>query len=423
MAVLFDLEDLKTGMRGRGGAMLLRATVAQNVGTGCVFGGLGVSVLALQDRFHASMGIATLGISLTVLSMTALGPLIANLLARWGLRRVMSMGVFVSLLGYVLLAYAPSISVVLFACAVLIGPGAAMFAALPPAVLAGGWFPHARGRVTGIAYLPVLSMIIPVIGVSIMQRYGLVGLYLSLALLHLALLPLMLGVVEPPADASDQVALDAPYVEARPGGVMGSAIFWLIVLGDGILSGTSIAGGSLMLPIIEEHGVSVELGALLLAISGAASIAGSLLAGVACDRWGAANTLGLAGVGFAIAWALMAFTGWLPALTLSASLIGLSGAAVFPPLNALSVEIFGVEALPKILGLLGLLTIPFTFAMTPFSGWLRDVSGSYGPVFIEVVTACLVAATIFFAIGRYFRRKVTMGRRSHSTAEFPLSPT
>ena len=403
MSQLSGTEELKIGLRGRGGAMLLRATLAQNVGTGCVFGGISVSVLAFQEHFHTSMAMATMGLSLTVLTMTALGPLTAMLLARWGLRRVMSAGVVVSLAGYVLLAYAWSVPVALIACAGLIGPGAALFASLPPAILAGGWFPHARGRVTGIAYLPLFSTILPVIGVSILQRYGLKGLFLTLAALHILLLPLVLGVVEPPLDAAQDIVADIPDVERRPGGILGTAIFWLILVGDGLLSGTSIAGGAHLLPAVTEHGISMEAGAALLGISGVASIAGSLLAGVACDRWGSANTLGLAGLGFVSGWGLMAFTGWLPALAVSASLIGLGGAAVFPPLNALSVEVFGVEALPKVLGLVGFLTIPFTFAMSPFSGWLRDAFGSYRPVYVEIVMGCLIAAAIFFGIGRHLR--------------------
>ena len=92
------------GMGGQGIAlqrrkrgMLFRAMLAQNVGTGCAFGGLGVSVLALQDRYDASLAMATMALSLAILSLTAFGPLIAVAIGRWGLRRVMSTGVFISM--------------------------------------------------------------------------------------------------------------------------------------------------------------------------------------------------------------------------------------------------------------------------------------------------------------------------------------
>ena len=408
-----DMNAVKpmAGSLGRARAMLVRATLAQNVGTGCAFGGLGVSLLAFQAHFHATMGLAAMGLSLTVLTMTALGPLTAILLDRWGLRRIMSIGVVLSFAGYILLAYAPNIVVALFACAALIGPGVALFASLPPAVLAGGWFPHARGRATGIAYLPILSTLIPVVGVSIMQHYSLVGLYLTLAALHLLILPLMLTVAEPPLDAADGEIVDVPDIQDRPGGVMRTAIFWIIMVAYGTLTGTSIAGAAHLLPAVSEHGISVEVGAVLLGVSGVTSIAGSLLAGFACDRWGSANTLGFAGLGFSIGWALLGVTGWLPALTASASLIGLAGAAIFPPMNALAVEVFGVEALPKVLGLMGLLTIPFTFAMSPLAGWLHDITGHYPIVSSTFVSLCLAGAMTFFAIDRHLTSK---GRREQS---------
>lgn len=396
------------GWRGRGNAMLLRAMLAQNVGTGCAFGGLGVSVLALQDRFHAPLATAAMGLSLTVLSMTALGPVIAGLIARWGLRNVMSTGVVMSFVGYLALAYAPSMPLALAACGLLIGPGAAFFAALPPAVLAGSWFPHARGRVMGIAYLPLFVTFIPLVGVHILQHYGLTGFFVSLAILHLLLFPLMLGVMEPPPEVLDEE--EEPIVGVPTGStqgvIMGTAIFWLIMIGDGILNGTAIAGATHILPIVEGYGASVETGAMLLFVSGAASIMGSLLAGYACDRVGSAKTLGFSGLGFAIAWMIMAFTGWLPALTAAAFIIGFCGASVFPPLSALVVQVFGLEALPKVLGLLGVTTLPFTFAMSPAAGWLHDVSGSYAPVFVAVVSACLVAAAIFLAMSWYLGRRV-----------------
>lgn len=410
MTGLTGADNPSIGWRGRSSGMLLRAMLAQNVGTGCAFGGLGVSVLALQDRFSASLGTATMALSLTVLSMTALGPLIAGLIARWGVRTVMSTGVLTSLIGYVALAYAPNMALALAACGLLIGPGAALFAALPPAFLAGGWCAHARGRAMGIAYLPLFVTFIPLLGVNIIQRFGLTDFFLSLAALHLLLLPLMLGVLEPPPEIFDeQCSADGPAVGSGQGVILGGAIFWLIALGYGILNGTAIAGAAHMLPMVEEYGASMEIGALLLSVSGGASILGSLLAGFACDRVGPAKTLGLSASGFAIAWVTIALTGWLPALTASAFLIGFCGAAVFPPVSALVAQVYGIDAMSKVLGLLGFMTLPFTFAMSPAAGWLRDVSGNYEPVFAGLIAACLTAAATFFAMSRHLGRKIEIG--------------
>lgn len=406
---------------GRGG-MLLRAMLAQNVGTGCAFGGLGISVLALQDRFHSSLGTATMGLSLVVFSMTALGPLIAGLIGRFGLRVVMTSGVITSLFGYLALAYAPTMLLALAACALLIGPGAALFAALPPAVLAGGWYPHDRGKAMGIAYLPLFVTFIPMIGVGIIQHQGLTAFYLSIVAIHLVLLPLMLGIADPPAEVLEQQMTIEPTVGPAQVAVLGNALFWLIVLGDGILNGTAIAGSAHMLPIVESLGMSEDTGAWLLAISGASSILGSLIAGYACDRAGPARTLALAALGFALAWALIAITGWLPALVASSFLIGFCGASVFPPASALVVDIFGADALPKVLGLLGVMTLPFTFILSPAAGWLHDLSGSYETAFATLIGICLLAAATFFGITRHLARKEAVGADMSGAFLSPAKP-
>lgn len=385
--------------------MLLRALLAQNTGTGCAFGGLGVSVLALQARYHSSLGMAAMALSLAALAMTAFGPLIASAIARWGLRGIMPTGVFISFLGYLALAYAPSMGFALAACGLLIGPGAALFAALPPAVLAGGWYPESRGKVMGIAYLPLFVTLIPVVGVSIIEYYGVKALFLVLAGLHLLLLPLMLGVIDPPVEElNDQIVGDGAVQDVPHVAILGGVMFWLIAVGDGVLNGTAITGSAHLLPIISEYGASMQAGALLLSVSGVASIIGSILAGYACERLGGAITLCLASVGFAIAWVILAITGWMPALAVSAFLMGMGGASVFPPLNALTVQIYGAEALPKVLGLFGVMTLPFTFLMSPAAGWLRDLAGSYESVFISVVIACGASAAIFWGITRHLSR-------------------
>ena len=393
------------GWRGRRKSMLIRATLAQNIGTGCAFAGLGLSVLALQQRYDASLGSAALGLSITVLSMMGLGPLIAGLIARFGIRSVMSAGVLISSAGYVALAYAPSLPLALMACALLIGPGGALFAVLPPAILASGWYPEARGKAMGIVYLPILATILPLLGVTIIQRYGLPSFYLTLATTHLLLLPLMLGVVEASTEPAHSQDLTEDNASGATQGIFHDRIFWLIALGNGILNGAAIVGSAHMLPIVTGYGASMQTGAALLTVSNGMSILGSLIAGYACDRIGAAKTLGLVALGFALAWSLIAITGWLPVLAVSAILIGTCGAAVFPPVSALTVQVFGMKALPKVLGLLSMFALPFTFSMAPAAGQLHDMFGGYRPVFIGMILVCVTAAAAYIWINWQLARR------------------
>ena len=398
-------SDRKSILAQRRRGMLLRATLAQNVGTGCAFGALATSVMALQDKFQASLGIASMGISLTLFSMTAIGPWIGGLIGRFGLRPVMVTGVVLSLFGYLALAFAPTMSLTLVACALLVGPGAALFAALPPAVLAAGWYPDDQGKVMGITYLPLLITFLPVLAVKIIENYGLTALFLVIAAIHALLLPLMFGVAAAPLPDED-VAESIPGPAITPTRIiLGSALFWLIMMGDGILNGTAITGSAIMLPIFSEYGYSMDGGAMLLLVGGLSSMVGSLLSGFVCDRIGSAKTLALAGSGFATAWFILSVTSYLPALVLASALIGLCGASVFPPISTLVVQIFGFRAMSKALGLLGLLTLPFTLLMPPVAGWLRDASGNYELAYAGIISVCILAAATFFGMSRYLAGK------------------
>lgn len=383
---------------GRPGGMLLRAMIAQNIGTGAAFGGLGVSVLALQARYDSSLAVAALALSLTVLALSGIGPFVAGLIARYGLRNLMCTGAATSMTGYIALAYAPNMALALAACGLLIGPGVALFSTLSPAVLAGSWFPHSPGKAMGITYLPLFATIVPLIGLPVIEHQGLKVFFLLLAAAHLAVLPLLWSIVEPETGPR---AIEAE--EARGSFTLGK-LFWLIVVGYGILSGMAIAGATHILPIVTGSGSSLHAGAVLLAVTGAAAVPGSLLAGYLSDTRGPAQTFVLTALAFAAAWSILAFTGWLPAMTVAAILIGMGSAAIFPPLATLTVELFGSQAQPKILGLLGMMTLPFTFAISPGEGWLRDFTGSYEAVFVLSVAGCLIAMVIFFGISLHMHK-------------------
>ena len=399
--------------QGQPGGMLLRATLAQNVGTGSAFGGLSISILALQSRYDASLTLAAMALSLTVLAFSSIGPLVAKLIARFGLRIVMCTGAATSMVGYVVLAYAPSMAMALAACGLLIGPGVALFATLSPAVLASGWFPDAPGKAMGITYLPVCATIIPLIGLPIIEHHGLKVFFLSLAGLHLLLMPLMLGIIESEARP---VAINEPAATS-PTSYVRRTLFWLIVVGMGLLSGMAIAGATHLLPIVTESGSSMQAGATLLALTGGVAIPGSLIAGYLCDSLGPARTLVLTALAFAGAWLILVFSAWLPAMTVAAILMGMGSAAIFPPLATLVIELFGIHAQPTLLGLIGMLTLPFTFAIPPGEGWLHDLTGSYHAVFVLSVVGCVIAMAIFFGISRYLgRRTVTDASLNASAA-------
>jgi MFS transporter, MCT family, solute carrier family 16 (monocarboxylic acid transporters), member 10 len=381
--------------------MLARSFLAQNIAIGCLFGGFAVSVLAVEARYQSSRAMAEMLLALALLSMSLIAPLAGGMIARVGIRMTMLTGVLLSAVGYLVLAFSPNMGSALAAAALLIGPGAGLFGSIPASVLASGWYPKARGRALGIANVPLFIALVPLLGLGIIERFGLCAFFLSLTGLHALLLPLLIGIKEPPILPESN---DFPAT-TNDGGqplrlLLTAILFWLIVVGDGMLNATNITNSAHIIPIAMEHGVNPTAAALLLSVGGAASIFGSLLSGLLCDRVGAARTLALAGLGSSISWAIIASTGSLPSLIVAMSLNGICGAAVFPPTSVLVAKIFGERALPRVLGLLSVFTLPLTFSMSPAVGWIHDINGNYSAIVVTMMAICALVALQFLLIGR-----------------------
>lgn len=396
---------MEIAARGRGG-MALRAFLCQNVAVGSAFGGFGVTVLPLQNAFGIGRGMATLGLALAVLVMGAAAPVVAAIMGRLGLRRTMLTGIVLSGTGYGLLGLAPmlggdGIYLVLLAYGLPIGMGLVMFGAFGASMLVSGWFPSNPGPVLGFVNMPVLVMALPMIGVPVIGEWGLGTFYFLLAGLHLLLLPFALGIADPPilaggVSASGMDGISASAIVTRP-------VFWALVTGAGILSAIGIIGVTHLVAFGVERGIAEPQAALFVSVMGGASIAGSLVVGLLCGWFGPARTLALVGVLAAAGWGLLWVTTFLPLMIAVVLLIGAGGAGVFPSVNVMARQVFGTEALHRVMGFYGLATLPFTFVLPPLAGVLHDLAGSYGPVVAGMIAGALGAAMLFAGMARLRR--------------------
>ncbi|WP_226016582.1 CynX/NimT family MFS transporter [Novosphingobium sp. FKTRR1] len=399
---------------GRARMMLLRGFLCQNVAIGCAFGSFGVALIPLQEKFGVGRGLASLGIALAVMMMGLAAPLAAPLINRIGLRAMMVGGIVMSAAGYVLLALASNIGMVLFAYAVPIGLGLVGFGPLPSTVLAGNWFRSNPGPAAGLVNMPVLMVLVPLVTLPLIREGGLSGLYLALAALHVALLPFAFGIVDAP---EDEVAGTAA-IRSVPGHhndngtglgtggavsattMLGQPLFWGIVLGSGILHAVGIIASSHLVAFGIERGIAAGQASLLAAVMGGASVVGAFGSGLLCARLGGGRALALIAAGTATGWMALFLTQSLWPMALGSLVIGAGGAAVFPAISVLAGERFGARSLTRALGLFGLATLPMNFGLPPLAGVLRDMVGSYDPVVLVIVAACIGVAALYFAISR-----------------------
>ena len=391
-------------------SMLLRAFVAQNCAVGCAYGGFGVSILPLQAQFDASRASVSVGLSLVVLMTALSGPLVTTLARRFGLRSIMVAGALLCCAGYGLLSIAWNMPVVLMAYALLVGPGVGLSGTLPASLLASGWFPEARGRAIGLTTMPVVIAFAPMAGLALIRSFGLPGLYLAMAGLHLLTVPLLAGVREAPTAPIAGADVDQDKGTESKRGLLSHPLFWFAMVGAGLLNATGIVGSVHMVAVSVERGLPMTQAALLASLMGGASVLGAVAIGWLCDHLGGARSLAVVAGGFAAGWTIIGLTASLPTMAVAILLIGASGPGVFPGVSLLFARSFGPEAMARAVALFGMFSVPFTFFLPPAAGWLHDVSGDYKPVMAAIICTCMVVAMLFALIAR---RETRGGRFAH----------
>jgi cyanate permease len=374
--------------------------VAQNLAIGLSIASFGVVVLAIEQEFHTSRALASLGVALALGVGGAISPLAAGLIERWSIKRTMMLGVVVGSLGYVALALAPTIGFFLAAYALLVGVGALLAGGFSASILVSNWFPGANGRALGVVMIPLGAMLVPLAGAPILEAVGLRRLYLLMAAANLLLLPLLLLVRDRPAEFGDPerqpVELSPPPVIATPmrvAEILRRPQFWLLILGMGLLDGSGMVKISQLVALTAERGFTLHQATLLLSVSGGAGAVGTLLFGWLADRIGGAAALTVNALVQAAGWSIFLLNPGMNLLLVDAALMGLAGAGVYAVVIVALTQQFGAHNLPRALGLAGAFGIIPTFLCPPLAGLLRDISGSYALVLYAVIGACLTAAS------------------------------
>jgi cyanate permease len=320
-----------------------------------------------------------------------------------------------------LLALAPSIEVALAAYALLIGIGLATAGPMSAGVLASNWSQPNPGRAVGIVNMPVLNILLPPLGLTAIELYGLPGFYCMLAAFCALMIPVAWGVRDGPgAQGHTSLAAASPgsasaaseMLPARA--LLTSPVFLLLVTGAGLIGAVSVIGVAHLVPFAVERGIAAGQAALLLSAMGVAGVVGSPVAGLLCDRLGGLRTLVLMSIALGASWALLSVTTMLPLMIVGALIMGIGGIGIFPSVNVATGHLFGAPTLPRALGLYQLVALPFTALLPPLAGALHDAAGGYGPVAASAVAGCAAMALTYFALSHI------VGKRRAIRKIFPV---
>lgn len=377
------------------------AFLTQNCATGLTFGAFGVILLTMETKFETTRTLASLGLSLAIVTLSLVAPVLGSVLTRRiSIRTAMLAGICLGALGYGLLAIAPNIYAVLAIYTFIIGPSLVLFGNLPSNTLVATWFGERAGKALGLVNMPLLVTLTPLAAAAILNKAGLNAVFLTIAAVHLLILPLAAMVKDGPFARSR-----GPLDSAPPEPVLKRRLFWVLAIATGIVSGAGVMKISHLAAIVIGQGYGQGLAVNLLAASGAAGLLGSPLFGWIADRLGGLRAMLVNALFQAAAFSiLLAPVGEFP-LYVDAIVMGACGAGVTAAQGVAFAHLFGPKQYGRVLGLMSLVTIPFVFGLTPMASFLFDRSGGYALPIAVVVMLLVGAAAIYAALYMLDRRK------------------
>jgi len=380
--------------------------LCQGIAMGLTVIPYGLFSTPIQQELGASVGEFQLGIAFFMLVMTGAGSLVGRVLDASSIRVVMACG-------SVLLAasfFAMSLATALWQLGLGFGVGAAIAVAmcgpLPVTTVVAKWFDRKRGRAVGLVAMgiPAGGILLTPLAGQLIDAFGWRGTLRAFAGIALLIAPLALAVVRntPAAlgqlvdgersDDRDRHEEGGPLWSTRE--ILTSRNFWALALGVGIVFGVGSGWNANAPRFGEDLGHGLARMANLIGLAAGLGAPATLLFGALADRYDNRILLVLALLGQAIALAVF----WtLPSELLFSTgilLFGFAGGALMPVYAAFVGRLFGASSFGNVMGLGGLVMLPFGFASPLVAGTLRDASGSYVDTLGLFVLAYLLAAIL-----------------------------
>ncbi len=387
------------------------AFAAQGLAIGLTIIPYGLFINEIVAEFDTSVMTANLGITLLVIVMTAVGPVLGPILDRYSIRLVMVTGALIMSASFVVMSFASSLLVLAIALSTGVALGIAMLGPLASTTVVAKWFESKRGRAVGLAAMgpPAGGFLITPLAGNMIASFGWRTTLLCFAAIVLLIVPFIWTIVRNKPDDlgqrpdGEQVHPDMDIEDVEDEGwstkmILTTSNFWVLALCFGIVFG--IGGGwNANFPIfMGDLGYTVEQASYFMALGAFMGIPGTLLFGYLADNmdnrlvcW---SIILIQGSCFAVLWLSPVFVG----LLLVMAVFGMSGGGLLPVYAALIGRVFGPMNFGQVMGLAGLVMLPFGALAPPVAGYLRDIGGDYG-LSLLIFTGCFgVSAVILWAL-------------------------
>lgn len=390
--VYAEMIDYSTGKIFYGWYIVLVGVGLLVVTQGLMSHAYGAYVVLIREEFGWSATVLSLAVVFSRIEDGVLGPVQGWLIDRFGPRKIMSIGMVMYAVGFMLFSQLNS-PLVFFLTFALLSTGANLggFIALQVAVV--NWF-DAR-RATAIAVLSVglsLAGLTAPIVIFALDEFGwrtisfasgvfvlIVGLPLAQVVRHrpedMGRVPD--GMLSPAATERARANPTVRPVDFTPREAMRTAAFWFISLGHA--TGVLVVGAMTvhLVPHLTNIGYSLGESGFIVALIPISMLAGRVIA-VAVGDWGDKRAVAaIAMVGHVVAPLLLAFAQHFLMVLAFAIILGVSWATRGPVVQAMRADYFGRASFGTIMGFSSMVIMLGSIAGPLIAGVLADVTGGY----------------------------------------------
>lgn len=368
------------------------------------------------------------------------GPVLGYLVDRTGVRLMIIGGtVFVGLIT-IAISYTHSLAY-FYLCFGLLGVFGTT--AIGYAKVITALFTQHRGKALALFGLEssLAAAFLPQLIQGLIERFGWRGLFVIMGVTIIAIVPLLYFVLEEPgvvggsrklfARRSGAQAASAPVsvpllegMTARE--VLSNRTYWLIVAA--ILL-AAVPGNGLMTflaAVLSERGFEASQTANYLSIFTIVGAIGTIVGGFALDRFQTAKVSApftlFSVASFVILGSISAAHGGAPMLFLAAALFGFSFGAHRPMGGFFHTRFFGLRSFTTVFAVQMAIMALFFGLAAPFTGWVRETTGSYDVMIWATVVGLVLSASIYLILGpyRYSKEIGAVPQAASPPAERPI---
>lgn len=394
-----------------GPRIVAAAFVAQFVSNASTLAPAGMFLTSLEAEFDTDAATLSHGVGAAILLMGLMSPLVGRWIDRGPQRAIMMGGACTLAAGLALASWAQSLWQLALAFCLVANLGYMLVGPLPSVTLVSRWYVRHRGLAVAIAVAgaTLASALAPWLAARWIEAWGWRNAMFGFAVAAagLALPAFALWVVGRPEDVgqhADGEARPALEPEIEDEGSLANTLlrqrnFHLVAFGLALLFTSPIITTVHLAPYAEkELGLGkVEIAPFFVVLA-IFSLVGKLVFGAVADRVDPRHALAGTTLGTAVGWIFLMQDPGYGGFVALAALFGLGIGAAAPLQAVVLGRCFGRNAFGQVMGLSGLIGLPFIAGANPVAGGLFVRTGSYASAFGLEAAALLVASLLFMLI-------------------------